>query len=351
MTDTPVSDAPPLLPTAAPAPRALAQLWVWLALLLAVLAMVTTVVLWQRLSWTQQELARRSTDATAQASEARHVARQSGAEVQALQAKLALAEARLAEVALQRTQLEELMLSVSRSRDDNLVQDLEAGIRLAHQQSDLTGSAQPLIVSLQSAAQRIERSAQPRLNTVLRAIERDLERLRASQIMDVPSLVQRLDQAAQRLDTLPLANAVPRPPAVAPASGAAAEPVVREGLAGVWDRWRTAVLNEARSLLRVSRIDRPEASLIAPDQAYFLRGNLRLLLLNARIGVLARQPAMARADLQRVQNLLERFFDVQAADTKALLQLLDDVLQDVADTALPRPDDSLTALAAAAAGR
>jgi uroporphyrin-3 C-methyltransferase len=339
--------------------RGLSPALLWGGVALACVALAGNVVLWQRLSWTQQEMARRAVDVGQKATEARTLSRQSSAEVQAVQAKLALAEARLAEVALQRTQLEELMLSLSRSRDDNLVLDLEAGVRLAYQQSDLTGSAQPLIASLQSASQRIERAAQPRLNAVLRAMERDLEKLKVSHVMDVPSLVQRLDAAAQRADMLALANDVPlasqdAPPRVSnqAQAKAASEPVGPDtGIASLWAQFWDSVLTQSKSLLRVSRIDRPEASLLAPEQAYFLRGNVKLLLLNARMAILARQPATARSDIQRVLSLLDRFFDPKAAEVKALVQSLNDLLQDVAEMDLPRPDDTLTALAAAAAGR
>jgi uroporphyrin-3 C-methyltransferase len=46
---------------------------------------------------------------------------------------------------------------------------------------------------------------------------------------------------------------------------------------------------EARNLVRVSRIDNPEAVLLSPEQTFFLRENLKLKLLNARLGLLARQ--------------------------------------------------------------
>jgi hypothetical protein len=48
---------------------------------------------------------------------------QTEALAQELQARLAVAEVRLSEVVLQRSQLDELMLSLSRSRDDTLVHD------------------------------------------------------------------------------------------------------------------------------------------------------------------------------------------------------------------------------------
>jgi hypothetical protein len=109
-----------------------------LALVIALSALGLSGLLWQKLDFTQQELARRSQDSGAVAVEARTLASQAEALTQELQARLSVAEVRLSEVSLQRTQLEELMLTLSRSRDDNLVQDLESALRLAQQQTELT---------------------------------------------------------------------------------------------------------------------------------------------------------------------------------------------------------------------
>ncbi len=49
-----------------------------------------------------------------------------------------------------------------------------------------------------------------------------------------------------------------------------------------------------RELVRVSRIDQPEAALLAPEQVFFLRENIKLRLLNARLGLLARQMEQAQ---------------------------------------------------------
>jgi hypothetical protein len=76
-------------------------------------------------------------------------------------ARLSVTDAKLSEVALQRSQLEELMQSLSRSRDENLVVDIESAIRLAQQQAQLTGSVQPLLAALNSAEQRLTKVAQP----------------------------------------------------------------------------------------------------------------------------------------------------------------------------------------------
>lgn len=376
MSDADTPTAPPS-PAPAPEPVAPAALrrgpssWVQLlALVLAALALIMAGLLWQRLGLTQQELARRVQDSAAQAAQARTLAAQAEAQAQELKARLAVAEVKLSEVVLQRSQLEELMLTLSRSRDDTLVQDIESALRLAQQQAQLTGSAQPLVSALQAADQRIARAAQPRLNPVQRAMARDLQRIQAAVLTDVPALVQRLDELARQVDQWPLLNDVgprsasTRPakakPArsattgtatVAPAAAAADVEAAPAGWRGWWVRLQEDVIRSGRDLVRVSRIDHPEAALLAPEQAFFLRENAKLHLLNARLGLLARQTGTAQADVRAVQALMDRYFDPAAPAVQGAQAALSQLRAELVPLDLPRPDESLAALAAAAGGR
>lgn len=356
-------------PGASPTPRAGNGL-VLLALALAVVALVLCGLMWQRLAFTQEELAKRARDTEAQVVEARTLAAQAEALTQELQARLGVAEVRLSEVSLQRSQLEELMLSLSRSRDDNLVQDLEATLRVALQQAQLTGSAQPLVSALQAAEQRIARAAQPRLNPVQRAIARDIDRIRGAALADIPALAAQLDELVRQVDAWPVANAVgvsteasaptrpdpvqPVQPAV-PAEADGAAPGAWRQWAARWNAWwRSAIdhsLQQARDLVRVSRIDQPDAALLAPEQAFFLRENLKLQLLNARLALLARQLPASQADVQAVENKLRRYFDTRSPAVAGALTSLGRLRRDLVAQDLPRPDETLAALAAAAGGR
>ena len=374
----------------------------WVALVLGVAGAGSAGWLWQRLAKAQEELARRSADTRTEVVAARSLVGQLDAQVKDTTARLGVAELRLSEVVLQRSQLEELILSVSRSRDDSLVQDLESAVRLAIQQSQLTGSSQPLVSALQGAEQRIERAAQPRLNPVQRAIARDIERIRAASLVDVPALASRIDELVRAADEWPLRNAVgparptaggkgvptpagqtktatPKPPAAPAASvpsktgtgaegaaGAAATAVTTPDTTGMLEQawsgfhvWRTWAWDHSLQLLRqgtadlvrVSRIDQPDAALLAPEQGYFLRENLKLMLLNARLGLLARQFDTARADVAKARQLLQRYFDADKSTTRLALETLDQLHADLRQETLPRPDDTLSALAVAASGR
>ena len=387
-----MSDSPPALPLSAPddepsAVRALAQAEAqpalsdaWLiprswALVVAALAgagLLVSALLWQKLGTIQEELARRQADSGAQAIEARTLAREAQEVARELSARLALQETRLAEVNLQRSQLEELMQSLARSRDENLVVDVESDLRLAQQQSLLTGSAEPLLAALKSADTRLMRAAQPRLNGLQRAVARDIDRVKNASVTDVPALMVKLDELTRLVDELPVANDMvandaPRPvtPAVSGAAApraSAASSVVADSKS-LWEGFDTPALQgwlrrtlgivwiEARQLLRISRIDQPEAALLAPEQSFFLRENLKLRLLNARMALLSRQTDAARADLANAAVWLRKYFDPAARKTQAALQLLTQVQSQLKTSELPRLDETMAALATLAAGR
>lgn len=318
----------------------------WVFGCIALLALLTGAALWQKVAGMQEQLARQSAEAQAQALEARAMAKQAVTLAQDAAARAAVLDSRLSEVALQRSQLDELMQSMSRSRDENLVVDIDAALRLAQQQAQLTGSVEPLLAALKSADQRIVRAAQPRLALLQRAIARDIDRVKSAAVSDTPTLLVKLDELVHLADELVLANAV------APARQVEKNRITPPAASVLW--WQSGlqmVLSEARNLVRVSRIETPEAALLSPEQSFFLRENLKLKLLNARLGLLARQIESARADLADADAMLKKYFQANARKSQAASALLQQVQTQMRALQLPRIDDTLAVLATAAAGR
>lgn len=317
----------------------------WVAGVLALVALMIGLLLWQRLGNMQEQLARQSAEAQAQSSEARALARQAVALAQETATRAAVLDARLSEVALQRSQLDELMRSLSRSRDENLVVDIDAALRLAQQQAQFTGSVEPLLAALKGAEQRVLRAAQPSLGLLQRAIGRDIDRVKSAAVSDTPNMLGKIDELVRLADELTLANAVGAAPARATQ---APKPSTPE--AG-WLNLLNLVLVEARNLVRVSRVDAPEAMLLSPEQSFFIRENLKLKLLNARLGVLSRQIEAANADLQVADATLKKYFDRDARKSRTAAALLQQVQQQMRYLQVPRIDETLAVLATAAAGR
>lgn len=362
--------------------------WVrWAVLILSVATAGSGWMAWstqKKVQSLEQELVRRQQDSQGQATEARVLARQAQEASREATARTTLLETRIAEVALQRSQVEDLIKTLSLSRDENLVADIEAGLRVASQQATLTGSAEPLITAMQSADDRLARARQPRLDNIRRALAKDLDRVRATRVADTASLTIRLDEAARLVDEVPLlnqpevvmapaakaetaapksngtavANTKPASKGKAVASRAASAPPAEDNTPGWgshmldWTKGAAQTFwNETRGLIRLTRINRPEGMLISPDQGFFLRENIKLRLLNARLALLSRQSAVALADLQNIQATVPRYFDLQSRKTQLLQSMLNDVAAQSQQTTVPRPDDTLAALAAVSGGR
>jgi uroporphyrin-3 C-methyltransferase len=312
----------------------------------AVVGLVTSALLWQKLGGIQEQLARQSADSGAQAAEAKITSRHAQEIASETAAKLAVTEARLSEVALQRTQLEELMQSLSRSRDENLVVDIESAVRLAQQQSQLTGSIEPMLAALRTAELRISRAAQPRLTPLQRSIAKDMARIKATAVADTPTLLVKLDELVLLTDDLPIANGVGTLRA-----GESLKRKPEETVGTWWARFGVAVRDEIRNLVRVSHIGDPDAALLTPEQSFFLRENLKLRVLNARLGLLSRQTDSARADLASAAVVIGKYFDNGSRKTQTATALLQQVQGQIKALDIPRIDETMAALATAAAGR
>jgi len=347
--------------------------WLWVALAVGLAVVLSLALAWmtqQRVRLLEQQLVARQQQSQSESGEALVLARQSQDTARDSAARMALLEARVAEATVQRNQLDELIQSLTRSRDENLLADIESALRISQQQAALTGSLEPLVASLRQADERLARHNQPRLERVRRAVLRDLERVRAASQVDVATLVIRIDEVTRQVDDLPMtamarpgtaaapsptapsdSASAPQAPAAKPVNpGSAAhtqpwEQVLRE--ATQWSlKGLSAAWGELRSLVRITRIDNPEAALSSPEQQYFLRENLKLRLLNARLALLSRQFDVAQSDLQDAQRTLERYFDPSSRRVGSTLELLRQVGQLSRQVTLPRPDETLAALAA-----
>jgi uroporphyrin-III C-methyltransferase len=151
---------------------------------------------------------------------------------------------------------------------------------------------------------------------VRRAIARDIERLKALPVLDVASMSARIDSMVAGVDSLPLAFEE-KSVAVKEA------PPNHEG--GFWSRLGSEVWGEVRQLVIVRQVSTPEPPLLPPPQAYFLRENLRLRLLNARLSLLTRDEAGYREDLRAAQAWIRSYYDTRskpAADALAQLRQL-----------------------------
>lgn len=293
-----------------------------------------------RIGATQEELARRLRNIETESRDARLFARQAQEAARDTQAKLAILENRIGESQNQMVALEALYQELTRSRDEWALAEVEQVLTLAAQQLQLSGNVRGTLLALQLVEARLGRSDRPQFIPLRKALARDIERLRALPALDVSGISLRLDGVIASVDSLPLAF-----DERAPATDAARNGTRIEGGGGL-ARLGAELWGELKSLVRIRTMDTPEPPLLAPGHAYFLRENLKLRLLNARLSMLARDQAGYREDLRVAQAWITRYFDVRAKANVSALAQLRQLAQAVVSIELPVLAESLEAVRA-----
>lgn len=311
--------AEPAKPRAEPrAPRATNALWNVALFLLVLAALGASGWVWydarMRAGDAREALAQRLRGIEDEARDARAAARASQDTARDLLAKIATLEGRLADMQSQQGALESLYQDLSRNSDEWRIAEIEQVLAIADQQLQLSGNVKAALLALQLAEARLARADRPQFQAVRRALARDIERLKSLPTADLAEMSRRLDDLIGAIDRLPLAaEAKPEPAAKAPAGGGAADTLARFG-SGLW--------RDLRELVVVRRVDAPEPPLLPAPQAYYLRENLRLRLLNARLALLARNPAAFAEDLRVARTWLRRYYEPEARATREALEQL-----------------------------
>jgi uncharacterized protein HemX len=104
------------------------------------------------------------------------------------------------------------------------------------------------------------------------------------------------------------------------------------------------VWGEVKQLVTVRQVGSSEPPLLAPPQAYFVRENLRLRLLNARLSLLVRDEAGYREDLRTAQAWIRRYFDPRAKRTADALAQLKQLSSSTVSFEMPTISESLEAV-------
>ncbi|MDX2218947.1 MAG: uroporphyrinogen-III C-methyltransferase [Burkholderiales bacterium] len=320
----------------------------WTALGTAVLALAGVIAVavqtQSRDAAVQQALGEKVADLDRQLGQSAALTRRLQTQVIDTQNRLEQFETQLADTQTQRIALEEMYRELSRAPDDWLLAEVEQTLNIAAQQLAVAGNAKAAIGALQSADARLARADKLQTAAMRRAINADLEKLKALPWVDLTGMTVKLDALVQQIDTLPLASGPGSIVATPPAN-------IRKPEDGWFTRLADDAWREIRELVRIRKVGAEETGLLTPNQTYFLKENLKLRLLSARMALLARDETNYREDLKLARAWIAKYFDVQAKPTAAALANLK-VLQDSSlNIALPDINASLNAVGAVRAAR
>lgn len=331
-----MNDTPEASTSAPPAPaRAPGSPLALVALVIAALAFAMAAWSWsdsrERIRDLKSELGRRLAEAGQMASETRLLAKNADDAMRQTSEKVAHIESQIATSQQQQLALETLYKELAQGRDQWTLAEIEQVLLTAAQQLQLTGNVRAAIIALEGADLRLQRLNKPQFTNLRRAIAADLANLRAVPSLDEIGASARIEALVAQLAQWPLASAQGSEHAAAPR---------RAGAASLGQE----LWSELKRLVQIRRIEGNEAVLLPPDQAYFLRENLRLRLLSARLGLMAQDEAAFHADLAAAADTLARYFNTRDAAVAAALKEIRRLASLNIAVKLPGLDASLAAL-------
>ncbi|MFY9327245.1 MAG: uroporphyrinogen-III C-methyltransferase [Georgfuchsia sp.] len=321
----------PVSPSAETASAPIQSASRWQSLLLLLVVVLAAFLTWQwfenrtRVDELRQDFARRLVENDILVRESKALARQGQELAVSLQARVTLLETVSASAQSQQVALESMYQELSRTKDERLLAEVEQSITIAAQQMQLAGNVEAALIALNGADVRLAKAAQPRFLPLRKLIERDITNLTALPVADISGMALKIESIVAQVDGFPMAFEH-RPKIENAQVSASAKKVNGKAAKAVKPAWWQVVLNdlwaEMRQLIRIERIDHADPGLLPPTQNYFVRENIKLRLVNARLALLVRDGRSFHEDTRQVAEWLDRYFDTQSPSVKSAIVTL-----------------------------
>lgn len=326
-----------------PTKTSVADVFARISLTQMTLALLVVIFVWQWLdghraiSEMQQELAKKiaEMDGTSKANQI--LLTQSQEQVREIAAQVATLEGHYAESQNQRAALESLYNDLSVSRDETALAEVEQMLLIAGQQMQLSSNVKAALIAMQSADARLQRMDRPVFNGLRKSISQDMDKLRALPSVDITGMNYELDNLLASVDGLSLVYqrrtlGVPVVAVPPPADETAWQKLLRE----IWQ--------EAKQLVRIENTGKAEIPLLPPNQEFFLRENLKMRLLSARLALLSRDEESFKQEVKIAQQWIGRYFDSKASETQTMQNALKKLAAASINIELPDISASLQAV-------
>ena len=250
----------------------------------------------------QRQLAEKIAEMSASNKASQMLMAQSQEQVRELSVKVTMMEERFAEAQNQRAALEALYNDLSVNRDETALAEVEQLLMVADQQLRLTANVKAALIAMQSGDARLQRMDRVAFNGLRKTIGKDMDKLRALPSVDIPGLSLQLNELISGVDNLPLVYQK----RVVTQNEMTATDRIEEA---AWKNFLRELWSEFRSLIRIENTGKSEIPLLPPDQEFFLRENLKLRLLAARLALISRDESSFRQELKSIKYWTSRYFD------------------------------------------
>jgi uncharacterized protein HemX len=210
-----------------------------------------------------------------------------------------------------RSAVDKIVDDLGRNRNDWVLAEAQQLLLIANYRLQLARDVETAVAALRAADRRLEQLADPALLPIRKLIAEEITQLQALDRVDVPGIALQLGSLAKGLGEWPLdTDRVFRPTTVAAVSTVSPdnEAVVRKYLREIW--------HDLLSLVRIRVSTDVQKPLLLPEQSYFLRENLRLMLYGAQLAALQGDTATYKQNIETANSWIKDYFD---ADSQAVI--------------------------------
>ena len=314
------------------------------ALILVVIALLTLAWQWvntrQRFNEVEKSLSQKLEDYQANNQQSLALAKQAEERSTQANARTVILEQKLEESRDQQDVLQTLYDQLAENREATAVAEVEQLLTIANQQLQLVGNVKSALLALQAADKRLEPLNLPRANQLRETLGLEIENLRELPQVDVLGMSAQLDTLANLCASIPLISE--RQPTLN--AKAAQQNTAKTPHQNTWQKIAYPIWEDIKSLVTVERIDKPEPPLLSVDHEFYLRENLKLRLLTARVALLQHDESSYKADLATVSRWIIQYYDAKHPNALKAFKLLKQLSGNNIDIELPQLTESIAAV-------
>jgi len=220
-----------------------------------------------------------------------------------------------------RAAIDKVNTDLSRNRTEWSLTEAEQLLVIANNRLQLARDTHSALAALRAADQQLQQLANPNLLPVRREIAREIAQLEPLDKTDVSGITLRLATLADGVDRLPLEPDMEMQQNAKPADNTGAAQVASSDTG--WRQSAHGLWQDLLSLVRIRNNLQAQRPLLPPEQQYFLRENLRLMLYGAQQALLQGNIPTYQQNLKSAQRLLKDFYDVRSQNVIAVQGELD----------------------------
>ena len=239
--------------------------------------------------------------------------------------------------------IQQITATQQNTRKDWIIAEAEYLLRLANQRVLMEQTPQGALKLLRSADKILKETDDVTIYAVRKALAVDIAALEAVPELDTEGQFLRISALNGQVDNLkliPLTEQHKLPEIVADVSNESFTATWSENLQQAWSK----IADKFNQLIVIQDRDAPVEPLLSPQQNYYLKQNLHLMLEQAQLSLLQRQQGTYLNSLDKAENWISTYFEASDSTTKALLKSIAELKQVEVAPQLPDISGSLTTL-------